>query len=64
MYSSRLFNFVEINYITIEIEVLVMVYASHKFRHCMLGIMFTFFVDDMALVYLVNKPQVSGRLVR
>jgi hypothetical protein len=26
--------------------------------------MFTFFVDHMALVYLVNKPQVYGMLIR
>ncbi len=41
-----------------------MVYAIHKFRHYLLGNMFTFFVDHMALVYLVNKPQVSGRLIK
>ncbi len=26
--------------------------------------MFTFYVDHMALVYLINKPQVFGRLSR
>ncbi len=41
-----------------------MVYALHKFRHYMLGNMFTFYVDHMALMYLVNKPQISNRLVR
>jgi hypothetical protein len=41
-----------------------MVYALNKFRHYMLGNMFTFFVDHMALIYLVNKPHVSSRLVR
>jgi hypothetical protein len=39
-----------------------MVYALHKFRYYLLGNRFTFFVDHMALVYLVNKLQVSGRL--
>jgi len=41
-----------------------MVYALYKFRHYILGNMFTFFVDHMALIYLVNKPHVSSRLVR
>jgi hypothetical protein len=40
-----------------------MVYALHKFRHYLLGNMFTLFVDHMDLIYLVNKPHVSSRLV-
>ncbi len=40
-----------------------MVYALHKFKHYMLGNKFTFCVDHMALMHLVNKPQVSGKLV-
>jgi hypothetical protein len=64
MYSSRLYNLTERNYTTIEREALAMVYALHKFRHCMLGNRFIFYVDHMVLVYLVNKPQIFGRLVR
>ncbi len=41
-----------------------MVYVLHKFRHFLLGNKFVFYVDHMALVYLVNKPQVSGRITR
>jgi hypothetical protein len=41
-----------------------MVYALHKFRHHLLSNMFTFYVDHMGLVYLVNKPQVFSMLVR
>jgi hypothetical protein len=41
-----------------------MVYALHKFRHYLLGNMFTFYVDHMALMYLVNKPHVSSTLIR
>jgi hypothetical protein len=63
MYSSRLFKFAKRNYIIIEKEALAMVYALHKFRHCLLSNMFTFFVDHMALVYLINKPQVFNMLV-
>jgi hypothetical protein len=41
-----------------------MVYALHKFRHFLLGNKFVFYVDHMALVYLVNKPHVLGRIAR
>jgi hypothetical protein len=64
MYSSRLFNFIERNYTTTNKEVLVVVYALHKFRHYLLGNKFTFYVDHMALVYLINKPQVFDKLVK
>jgi len=33
-----------------------MVYALHKFKHYLLSNMFIFYVDHMALTYLVNKP--------
>jgi hypothetical protein len=41
-----------------------MVYALIKYRHYLLGNKFVFFVNHMALVYLVNKPQISGRIAR
>jgi hypothetical protein len=41
-----------------------MVYVLHKFRHFLLGNKFVFYVDHMALVYLVNKPHVLGRITR
>jgi hypothetical protein len=41
-----------------------MVYALHKFRHYMLSNRFTIYVNHMALVYLINKPHVFGKLVR
>jgi hypothetical protein len=41
-----------------------MVYALHKFKHYLLGKQFVFYVDHMALVYLVNKPQIFGRIAR
>jgi hypothetical protein len=62
VYAFRLLNKEKHNYTTIEIEALAMVYALHKFKHFLLGNKFLFYVDHMALVYLVNKPQVSGRI--
>ncbi len=41
-----------------------MVYALHKFKDFLLGNKFVFYVNHMALVYLVDKPQVSGRIAR
>jgi hypothetical protein len=64
MYSSRLLNYAERNYIITKREVLAMVYALQKFRRSLLSNKFTLYVDYMALVYLVNKPRVSSRLVR
>jgi hypothetical protein len=64
MYSLKLLNYIEIEYTTIEVEALVMVYALQKFKHYMLGNKFTFFVDHMALVYIVNKPLIFSKLAR
>jgi hypothetical protein len=37
-----------------------MAFALQKFKHYLLGNKFVFYVNHMALVYLVNKPQVFG----
>jgi len=41
-----------------------MVFSLHKFKHYLLGNKFVFYVDHMAMVYLVNKPQVLKRITR
>jgi hypothetical protein len=41
-----------------------MVYALHKFKHYLLGNWFVFYVDHMALVYFINKTQVSSQIVK
>jgi hypothetical protein len=41
-----------------------MVYVLHKFRHILLGNKFVFYVDHMALIYLVNKPHVFRRITK
>ncbi len=64
MYAPKLLNLIEQNYNTIEREALIMVYTLHKFRHYLLSDWFIFYVDHMALMYLVNKPQVSGIIIR
>jgi hypothetical protein len=62
--APRLLNSAERNYIITERETLAMVYALHKFIHYLLGNQFVFYVDHMALVYMVNKPQVSNKIPR
>jgi hypothetical protein len=57
-----MYAFILLNYTTAKREGLAMVYALHKFRHYLLGNRFVFYVDHMALVYLINKPQVYNRI--
>jgi hypothetical protein len=64
MYASILLNLFERNYTITKREALAMVYALHKFKHCLLGNWFVFYVDHMAFVYLVSKPQVPSRIIR
>ena len=63
-FASKLLSKAECNYSTIEREALSMVYAVQNFRHYLLATPFTFFVDHQALMYLVNKPVVQGRVNR
>jgi hypothetical protein len=53
-------NNVKHNYSYIERETLAMVFVLHKFKHYLI----VFYVDDMALVYLMNKPKVLGCIAR
>ncbi len=64
VYASRLLNRAEQNYSRTNREALPMVFSLHKFRHYLLGNKFFFYVDHMGLDYLVNKPQVLGKIVR
>jgi hypothetical protein len=47
-----------------EWEALAMVYALNKFHHYFLNNKCVFYVDHMALTYLINKPQLFGRIVQ
>ncbi len=64
MYASRFLDRMEQKYSTTEREALVVVFVLHKFKHYLLGNKFVFYVNHMTLVYLVNKPQVLGWIVR
>jgi hypothetical protein len=54
----------ERNYTTTEWEALAVVYSCKKFRHYLLGYKVIFHTDHDSLKYLVNKPDLSGRIAR
>jgi hypothetical protein len=54
---------VQKNYTTTEKEALA-IYDVKKFRHYLLGNSFIFFMDHQALLYLVNKPIITGQIAR
>jgi len=63
-YPSKLLNNMEKNYTTIERKTLAIVCVLHKFKHYLLGLnKFIFYVDHMALLYLVKKLQLSRQVV-
>jgi hypothetical protein len=63
-FTSRQLSVAEKNYSVTEQEGFEMVYLVQKYRHYLLGYKFTFHVDHDALKYMVNKPQLSGRIAR
>ena len=64
LYTSRQLNSAKKNYTTIEQEGLGMIYAVKQYRHYLLSNKFVFFTNHQALLYLVNKPCNTGRIVR
>ena len=63
-YASKELTPAKKNYSTTERECLAMVFSIKKFRHYLICNPVMFFVDHMAIEYLVNKAELSGRLAR
>ncbi len=63
-FANKQLTNVERNYTTTERKCLAMVFSVKKFRHYLIMNHVVFFMDHMALRYIVNKPNLSGRLVR
>jgi hypothetical protein len=61
-FANRQLVAVEINYTTIEMITLGLIYSVKKFRHYLLDYPFVFHVDHDALKYLINKPQLSEHI--
>ena len=63
-YASRQINTAKRNYSTTEREGLGMIFEIKKYRYYLLANKLVFFIDHQALLYLVNKPCNTGRIVR
>jgi hypothetical protein len=60
--ASRQMSATEKNYTVTEKKALAIIFACKKFRHYLLGYKSIFHTDHTSLKYLVNKPNLSGRL--
>ena len=63
-FASRQLMGAERNYSTTEREALAMVFSIKKYRHYLLLSKVVFYVDHISLRYIVNKPDLSGRIAR
>ena len=63
-YASKALTRAKKNYNTTEREALGIIYTVTKFRHYLLGNKFVLHVDHQALVYIVNKASLVGKMAR
>ena len=63
-YASRKLSKAERNYSVIEREAFGMVYSVTKYRHYLLGRKLSFHVDHSALLFLVSKALLTGKIAR
>jgi hypothetical protein len=63
-YASKTLNSAQMNYTTIEKELLAVVFACEKFRSYLVGSPVVVFSDHAALKYLISKKYSKVRLVR
>jgi hypothetical protein len=61
-FASRLLVAAQKDYTTTKREALSMIFVVQNFRYYLLDYPFVFYVDHDALKYLINKPDLSGRL--
>jgi hypothetical protein len=61
-YASIFLNNVENNYTTTKREALAMVHVVHKLRHYLLENKFVFYINHMALLYLVKNLNYQNEL--
>ena len=63
-YASRTLTDAQLNYATIEKELLAVVFAFDKFRPYLIGNKVVVFTDHSAIKYLMNKKNAKPRLIR
>ena len=63
-YASKTLVDAQINYTTIEKDLLVVVFTFDKFRAYLVGTKVTVYTDHSAIKYLISKYDVKPRLIR
>ncbi|RDY05728.1 Retrovirus-related Pol polyprotein from transposon 17.6, partial [Mucuna pruriens] len=63
-YASRTMDQAQINYTTIEKELLAIIFALEKFCSYLLGSKVIIFSDHVSLKYLLKKPDAKPRIIR
>ncbi|CAN6547338.1 unnamed protein product [Malus baccata var. baccata] len=63
-YASRTLNDAQLNYSTIEKELLAVVFALDKFRSYLIGTKVIIFTDHATLKYLFTRKEAKARLIR
>ena len=63
-YASKTLTGAQLNYATIEKELLAVVFAVDKFRSYLVGTKLIVYTDHAALKYLLNKKDGKPRLIR
>ena len=63
-YASRTLNDVQLNYATIEKELLAIVFAFENFRPYLIGNKANVFTDHSTIKYLMTKKDAKPRLIR
>ena len=57
-------NDAQLNYVTIEKEMLAIIYALEKFQSYLVGSKVVIFIDHAAIKYLITKADSKPRLIR
>jgi hypothetical protein len=63
-YESRKLNKHEVNYVTHDLELAVIVHALKMWRHYLLGRKFVLMTDHYGLRYLFDQPKLNARQAR
>jgi len=63
-FISKNLSKVELNYIATEKELLAVVHSLNKFKHYIIGYQTFVHTDDVAIIYLMNKPDVNAHIIR
>ena len=64
MYASKTLTGAQLNYATIEKELLAVVFATDKFRSYLVGTKVIVYTDHATLKYLFTKKDAKPRLIR